>query len=566
MRIVSAIILLAACVAGADTPISGLKLQSDMNAGGFVITNYGGGTIIAVSNPPAYNVILTYTPTGIVWQAPTNLLLTVTNADFADLLGDPMSNTALAAQFIARSNETTNVQALVTSHTNEALETVHNGWIQTAISNGTNALTQVISAYDNGTNALTQISAHLLESWETVHSGNIKAAYDAGTNALAQVGAAYSAGTNALAQLAAAPWTAVGYYIGNGSAFATAAQGGNADTAYGWGDHAGLYATAAQGGNADTAYGWGDHAGLYASSAQGANADTAYGWGNHAGLYASSAQGSAADTAYGWGDHNGLYWLKTDTAVVYGTGSAGTGGFSLYAATVGDYALGVGYGTAGKESLFLSEGGGSVGTDSIHVGNLGGGKSTGNSSLNVGCGGNAGDNSVVVGNYDSIDFHSMRAGTNSVAVGRQVHVGDNSIGVGSLIWGGHGNVFFGYNIGTATGNAISRCFIYNPDPAFTGYQVQDSIEDGTARLNIRKHILDEGNYYGGAYGLTGFPQTIIIAGGAELNLSLVITNTANLYIADGKLRFIPQSDTNGLYPGEIWNSNNVPVFYVPPAE
>jgi hypothetical protein len=85
----------------------------------------------------------------------------------------------------------------------------------------------------------------------------------------------------------------------------------NYDTAYGWGDHAGLYdlvGTAASlvgthestynHSNYDTAYGWGDHAGLYdllgaASSAVGthestynhANYNTAYSWGNHAGLY-----------------------------------------------------------------------------------------------------------------------------------------------------------------------------------------------------------------------------------------------------------------------------------------
>lgn len=44
-----------------------------------------------------------------------------------------------------------------------------------------------------------------------------------------------------------------------------------------------------------------------ATAAQGSKADTAYSWGNHAGLYASAAQGSLADIAYAWGPHAGLY-------------------------------------------------------------------------------------------------------------------------------------------------------------------------------------------------------------------------------------------------------------------
>ena len=75
------------------------------------------------------------------------------------------------------------------------------------------------------------------------------------------------------------PWQSEGYYVGDGSAFATAAQGALADTAvqgtpwqsegyvtgtpwqsegYYVGDGS-AFATAAQGSAADTAYGWGDH-------------------------------------------------------------------------------------------------------------------------------------------------------------------------------------------------------------------------------------------------------------------------------------------------------------------
>ena len=126
------------------------------------------------------------------------------------------------------------------------------------------------------------------------------------------------------------------------------------DTAYGWGDHAGLYdaiGTAAglvgahegtyDHAHYDTAYGWGDHAGLYdaigtAAAADAAhllaydhaNYDTAYGWGDHAGLYDVTGMAAAAvaahllaydhahyDTAYGWGDHAGLYATAIHTHV-----------------------------------------------------------------------------------------------------------------------------------------------------------------------------------------------------------------------------------------------------------
>lgn len=134
----------------------------------------------------------------------------------------------------------------------------------------------------------------------------------------------------------------------------------NYDTAYGWGDHAGLYDLAGTGAsevaahelafthaNYDTAYGWGDHAGLYdpagtASSEVGthestynhSNYNTAYGWGDHAGLYTAASHATTEDainglvkvdgagaysavtdnsgdwdTAYGWGDHSGAGYL-----------------------------------------------------------------------------------------------------------------------------------------------------------------------------------------------------------------------------------------------------------------
>ena len=114
----------------------------------------------------------------------------------------------------------------------------------------------------------------------------------------------------------------------------TATDLSNWDTAFSWGDHAGLYEPAGtvathestyNHANYDTAYGWGDHAGLYEplgtvstheSTYNHGNYDTAYGWGDHAGLYEplgtvstheSTYNHTNYDTAYGWGDHAGLY-------------------------------------------------------------------------------------------------------------------------------------------------------------------------------------------------------------------------------------------------------------------
>jgi hypothetical protein len=140
--------------------------------------------------------------------------------------------------------------------------------------------------------------------------------------------------------------------------YATAAQGSNADTAYGWGDHAtegyltsftetdpifvahpsyGITSTNIS--NWDTAYGWGNHASAgyltsytetdpiytasswYTTTNNSSNWDTAYGWGNHASAgyltsytetdpvytasswYTTTNNSSNWDTAFGWGNH-----------------------------------------------------------------------------------------------------------------------------------------------------------------------------------------------------------------------------------------------------------------------
>ena len=89
--------------------------------------------------------------------------------------------------------------------------------------------------------------------------------------------------------------------------------------------------------NYDTAYGWGNHAGLYdpsgtmtthESTYNHTNYDTAYGWGDHAGVYDTTGTAAAAvsshestynhanyDTAYGWGDHASGGYLKADGSV-----------------------------------------------------------------------------------------------------------------------------------------------------------------------------------------------------------------------------------------------------------
>lgn len=139
--------------------------------------------------------------------------------------------------------------------------------------------------------------------------------------------------------------------------YATAAQGSNADTAYGWGDHSVVgyltsftetdpiytasswYSTTNNSSNWDTAYGWGNHASAgyltsytetdpiyvasswYSTTNNASNWDTAYGWGNHASAgyltsysetdpvylasswYSTTNNSSNWDTAYSWGNH-----------------------------------------------------------------------------------------------------------------------------------------------------------------------------------------------------------------------------------------------------------------------
>ena len=116
------------------------------------------------------------------------------------------------------------------------------------------------------------------------------------------------------------------------------------DTAYGWGDHAGLYDAAGTAAaaiaahllaynhaNYDTAYGWGDHASGGYLKADGTVALT----GNLAvdALITIdgrdiSVDGTALDTAVGWGDHGAVGYLKADGSVPL-TANWTTGAFSI---------------------------------------------------------------------------------------------------------------------------------------------------------------------------------------------------------------------------------------------
>jgi hypothetical protein len=85
----------------------------------------------------------------------------------------------------------------------------------------------------------------------------------------------------------------------------------NYDTAYGWGDHAGLYDPV---GTAASEVG--SHEGTYNH----ANYNTAYGWGDHAGLYdpvgTASSEVGAHELAY---DHSQLHAQNTDTGTTGNT-------------------------------------------------------------------------------------------------------------------------------------------------------------------------------------------------------------------------------------------------------
>ena len=205
------------------------------------------------------------------------------------------------------------------------------------------------------------------------------------------------------------------------ASFATSTQGSNADTAYGWGDHSAVgyltsetystaselltaiktvdgaasgldadtldgnqataFATAAQGSNADTAYGWGDHSAVgyltsetYSSasdlltaiktvdgSGSGLDADTLDGYSSAS--FATSSQGSNADTAYSWGDHASAGYLTSlGTALVDADFASsgimatnGSGTYSIVTNNSSNWNTAYGWGDHAAEGYLTSE-------------------------------------------------------------------------------------------------------------------------------------------------------------------------------------------------------------------
>ena len=154
--------------------------------------------------------------------------------------------------------------------------------------------------------------------------------------------------SNNLSDLASASTSRTNLGLGtaattDASAYATAAQGTKADTAYGWGDHSAAgylttetdpvyvasswYTTTNNSANWNTAYGWGNHASAgylttetdpiytasswYTTTNNASNWDTAYSWGNYSVAIGSTIQAYDADTA------------KTDVAQTFTAGQRG---------------------------------------------------------------------------------------------------------------------------------------------------------------------------------------------------------------------------------------------------
>ena len=155
--------------------------------------------------------------------------------------------------------------------------------------------------------------------------------------------------SNNLSDLASASTSRTNLGLGtaavtDASAYATAAQGTKADTAYGWGDHSAAgylttetdpvyvasswYTTTNNSTNWNTAYGWGNHASAgylttetdpvytasswYTTTNNASNWDTAYSWGNYSVAIGSTIQAYDADTA------------KTDVAQTFTASQRGT--------------------------------------------------------------------------------------------------------------------------------------------------------------------------------------------------------------------------------------------------
>jgi hypothetical protein len=157
--------------------------------------------------------------------------------------------------------------------------------------------------------------------------------------------------------------------ITGGSTSSVTDNSTNWDTAYGWGNHAGLYDAAG------TAAGL---VGAHESTYNHANYNTAYGWGNHAGLYDVTGTASGLigthestynhanyNTAYGWGNHALAGYLTSVTAhaLLSATHTNTTTGTVVR----GDVITGQGTGTPTWAKLAIGTSGKFLGSDGTDV-------------------------------------------------------------------------------------------------------------------------------------------------------------------------------------------------------
>lgn len=237
---------------------------------------------------------------------------------------------------------------------------------------------------------------------------------------------------------------------------------------------------------------------------------------------------------------DGLSWHKTDTAIVYGTGTAGAGSLSVYGAVVDTLSLGIGdTATAGGASVIVASGTSIVGNGSLGVG---GTLAGGDGVALVG-------SSLTALNYSAVFGLSGVVATNSFFQGQYGTLGNYSFAQGVFITGG------------------DHEFIWNPDEInyaaesrYTGHG------DFTVSLNARNGLfLDgDGQFNGGAVGLTNFPGVIYYkdGDGNQTNLPLATVQTQiNTIVGPW---YIPPTATNEFTPaGALWNSNGVPMIHVP---
>jgi hypothetical protein len=137
-----AVLLLIAGIASAETPIKGLTLQGNGNAGGYIITNLGAdfaqaNGLFYLTNSPILNGIPFWNGTATVWAVPTNLSATATNE--VDPVALPIATNAAtnvtlqAARILAleTAGHLTHAEALLLLQTGRVDYASSAGWIVT---------------------------------------------------------------------------------------------------------------------------------------------------------------------------------------------------------------------------------------------------------------------------------------------------------------------------------------------------------------------------------------------------------------------------------------------------